>query len=236
LLLIKDILKILTYFVSFVSLGAAVAFLVFKIIDFDDTGKVPLVVGKSVTEASEELNSRKLLLSIKGKEYHDEIQEGYIISQTISPEERAKAGTEVEVIVSKGQEIYSMPSFEGQLLEDAKLTITNLEMKINKVTWVHSDSVPEGEVIAQRPLPGNITGNEVNFLVSLGPYKVSYKCPSFVNMTIDDARILAKEIGIRLIEKDRGSRVIFQQPEAGVNIESGDAVEVKLGRGWGMWF
>jgi len=234
--MIKDIFKILCYLIAFVSLGAAVAFLVYKIIDFDDTGRVPDVVGKSVTEAEEELNGRKLLLSIKGKEHHDEIREGHIISQTISPGERIKAGTDMEVIVSRGQEIYSMPSFEGQLLEDAKLTISNLEMKIKKVTWVHSDSVREGKVIAQRPLPGNITGNEVNFLVSLGPYKVSYRCPSFVNMTIDDARVLAKEIGIRLIEKDRGSRVIFQQPEAGVHIESGDAVEVKLGRGWGMWF
>ncbi len=234
--MIKNIFKILFYFISCVSLGAAVAFLIFKIIDVDDTGRVPVIVGKSVTEAEAELNRRKLLLSIKGKEYHDEIPEEHITSQAISPEERIKAGTEVEVIVSRGQEIYSMPSFEGQLLEDAKLTISNLEMKINKLTWVHSDSVREGEVIAQRPLPGNITGNEVNFLVSLGPYKVSYRCPSFVNMTIDDARVLAKEIGIRLIEKDGGSRVIFQQPEAGVNIENGDAVEVKLGRGWGMWF
>ena len=54
-------------------------------------------------------------------------------------------------------------------------------------------------------------------------------------MTIDDARILAKELGIILVEKDSGSKVIFQKPEAGVVIHNGESVEVKLGRGWGMW-
>jgi beta-lactam-binding protein with PASTA domain len=85
-------------------------------------------------------------------------------------------------------------------------------------------------------LPGKIESNEINFLVSLGPYEVSYRCPSFVNMTVDDARLLADELGIKLIEKDRGSKVIFQKPEAGTVIKKGDSVEVKLGRGWGMWF
>ncbi len=83
---------------------------------------------------------------------------------------------------------------------------------------------------------GNIDSNEINFLVSRGPYDVSYKCPSFVNMTIDDARILAKELGIVLIEKDKGSRVIFQKPEAEATLKKGGSVEVTLGRGWGMWF
>jgi hypothetical protein len=55
-------------------------------------------------------------------------------------------------------------------------------------------------------------------------------------MTVDDARMLARELSIELIEKDKGSRIIFQKPEAGALIKNGDSVEVKLGRGWGSWF
>lgn len=234
--MIKNFFKISGYVISFIALGAAAAFLVFKIVNFDKTGAVPLLVGKSVTEAAERLNERKLNLSIKGNEYHGKIPEGYVISQKIKEGEKIRVGADVEVIVSKGPEIYSMPPFEGQLLEDAKLTLSNLNMKVKKVTWVHSDSVAKGKIIAQRPLSGNIPGNEINFLVSLGPYTVSYKCPAFVNMTIDDARILANELGIQLLEQDSGSRVIFQKPEAGAIINNGDTVEIKLGRGWGMWF
>ncbi len=229
-------LKITGYFMSFIALGAVAAFLVFKIVSSDKTGEVPLLEGKSLTEAAEYLNKNKLLLSIQGKEYHNEIPEGRIISQKIKPGDKVKAGTHVEVIVSKGQEMYSMPSFEGQMFEDAKLTLNNLGIKIKKVTSVHSDSMAKGMIIAQRPLSGNSAGNEINFLVSLGPYIRSYRCPAFVNMTIDDARRLAKELGIELVEKESGSKVIFQKPEAGAIIKNGESVEVKLGRGWGVWF
>ncbi len=234
--MIRNYLRIFAYVIGFVAFGAVAAFLVFKIVDFDKSEEVPLLVGKSVTEAAELLKKRKLLLSIKGKDFHEKIPEGYVIEQIFKPGNKIKAGTEVGVVVSMGQEIYSMPSFEGQLLEEAKLTLNNLGMKIKKVTSVHSDSVAKGVIIAQRPLSGNIAGNEINFLVSLGPYTKSYRCPAFVNMTIDDARILANELGINLMEKDSGSKVIFQKPEAGAIIQSGDSVEVELGRGWGMWF
>jgi serine/threonine-protein kinase len=234
--MIRTFLKILAYLTSFIAAAAVTVFLVYKVLDYSKTGEVPMLVGISVTEATELLNKRKLLLNIEGKEPHSEIEEGSIVRQMIEPGRDVPVDTEVGVIVSSGQEIYSMPSFEDQSLNDAKLTLVNLGMKINKVTWVHSDTVEKGTIIAQRPLPGNIKSNKVNFLVSLGPYIVSYRCPSFVNMTIDDARILAGELGITLVEKARGRRVIFQKPEAGALIKTGETVEVKLGRGWGMWF
>ncbi len=234
--MIRIFFKLLIYFILFVAVGAVAAFLIFQIIDFDETGEVPLLVGKNITEAEELLNERKLFLNVEDREYDDEFPEGRIIKQNVKPGEKIQVGTGVDVVVSMGLEMYSMPSFEGQPLEDAKLTLLNLGIKIRKVTWVHSDTIEKDRIIAQRPLPGNIDRNEINFLVSLGPYAVSYRCPSFVNMTIDDARILARELGIELIERDQGSRVIFQKPEAGTGINKGDSVEVTLGRGWGMWF
>jgi len=234
--MLKTIFKLLFYLVTFTALGAAAAYLFFQIKGFEDIRKVPLLVGKNLSEATELLNKERLFINIEDKMYNEEIEDGHIIKQIVGEGKRVRAGTEIGVIVSKGTEMYSMPSFEGQLLEDAKLTLFNLGMKVGKVTVVHSDTVEKGEIVAQRPLPGNIESNEINFLVSKGPYDVSYKCPAFVNMTIDDARILAKELGITLIEKDKGSRVIFQKPEAEATIKKGGSVEVTLGRGWGMWF
>ncbi|KPK00998.1 MAG: hypothetical protein AMK71_07225 [Nitrospira bacterium SG8_35_4] len=232
----KNYVKILTYFIAFVAVGVIAVLLVFEVVNFDETSHVPSMVGKSVTEAAEMLNKRKLFLNIERKEHHEEIMEGNIIAQSIEPGQKVRIGSEVGVVVSRGTAIYSMPSFEGQLLDDAKLTLVNLGIQIKKITPVHSDSVEKGKIVAQRPLPGNIDSNEIHFLVSLGPYEVSYRCPSFVNMTVDDARILAGELGIQLAEKGKGGRIIFQKPEAGVAVQKGDSVEVTLGRGWGMWF
>jgi len=232
----KNYVKLLTYFIAFIAVGAMAVLLVYEVVNFDETSEVPSMVGKSVTEAAEMLNKRKLFLNIERKEHHEEILEGNILAQNVEPGQKVRIGSEVGVVVSKGTQIYSMPSFEGQLLDDAKLTMVNLGIQIKKITPVHSETVDEGKIIAQRPLPGNIDSNEIHFLVSLGPYEVLYRCPSFVNMTADDARILAGELGIRLAEKGKGSRIIFQKPEAGVAVQRGDSVEVTLGRGWGMWF
>jgi len=232
----KNLFKVFIYIIAFIAVGAVAVLLVFEVVNFDETSEVPSMIGKNVTEAAEMLNKKKLFLNIERKEHHEEIMEGNIITQNIKPGQKVRIGSEVGVVVSKGTEIYSMPSFEGQLLDDAKLTLVNLGIEIKKITPVHSDTVEKGKIIAQRPLPGNIDSNEIHFLVSLGSYEVSYRCPSFVNMTVDDARILAGELGIKLAEKGKGSRIIFQKPEAGVAVQKGDSVEVTLGRGWGMWF
>jgi len=128
-----------------------------------------------------------------------------------------------------GKGLFLTPSFEEQLLDEAKLTLANLDMKPGRVVWVHSDAAEKGRIIAQRPPAGSSESGEINFLVSLGPYEVEYKCPSFVDMTPDDARMLAEELGIKLTEVDEGMKIMSQKPEAGALIKKGDTVEVTLG-------
>jgi len=233
----KTFLKYFMYFVIFTALGAGGAYLYFNIINFDKTVNVPFLAGKSVSEATELLNKKKLSIGLKGQDFDSSIPDGHIIKQLVEPGKRVEIGSEVGVIVSKGkvEELFSMPSFEGQFLDDAKLTLTNLDIKIGKVTLIHSDAAEKGTIIAQRPLPGNAGRNEINFLVSTGPYDVFYKCPSFVNMNVDDARTLAEKLGVKLIEQDEGNKILSQKPEGGEIIKKGDSVEVKLGRSR-MWF
>ena len=235
----RNFFKLFLYFVIFAALGAGGAYLYFKIINFDKTVNVPSLAGKSVSEATELLNKKKLSIGLKGQNFDSGIPDGHIIKQLVAPGEKVEVGSEVGVIVSKGKvkvkELFSMPSFEGQFLDEAKLTLNNLDIKIGKVTLIHSDAAAKGTIIAQRPLPGNAGRNEINFLVSTGPYDVFYKCPSFVNMDVDDARTLAAKLGVELIEQYEGNKILSQKPEGGEIIKKGDSVEVNLGRSR-MWF
>jgi len=129
----------------------------------------------------------------------------------------------------------AMPSFEGQLLDEVKLTLANLDIRLGKVTWAHSGTVEKGKIIAQRPLSGSVNSKEINFLVSIGAYDVMYRCPSFVNMAIEEARVLSEKLGITLNEQGEGARVVSQSPEEGEIIRKGDSVEVTLGSRR-MWF
>ncbi|MBC8412539.1 PASTA domain-containing protein [bacterium] len=235
-MIIKSVTKLLLYLAAFAALGVLAVFLVFQVMDFKQSGDVPDLTGKSVTEAAEILSKKKLLLGISGKEYHDEIAEGHVISQMVSPGGEAAAGTEIGVKVSLGGEVYSLPSFEGQRLENAKLSLVNLGIKGKKITWVYTENEEKGTIISQRPLPGDIRSNEINFLVSQGAKDIEYNCPSFVKMNIEDARELARAMGIKLKELKQGDRIIMQQVEAGALIKKGETMEVTLGRGPGVWF
>jgi beta-lactam-binding protein with PASTA domain len=238
----RNYLKPLLYFVMFAVLGAAGTYLFSEGTGLGKAGEVPALTGKSVAEATELLKKRKLGLYIEKNDYYNEIPEGHIAKQLVKPGIKIHAGSRIGVIVSRGKGrgegpgIFTVPSFEDQLLNEAKLTLANLDIKLGKVTWVHSDAVEKGKIIAQRPLPGSINGEEINFLVSLGPYDIMYRCPSFMNVTIEDARSLSKKLGIRLIEQGEGAKVVSQKPQEGEIIRKGDAVEVTLGRGRWSWF
>jgi len=233
----KNYLKYFLYFVIFAALGAGGSYLFYKKSDLSKTTEVPAVTGRSIAEAGELLKKRHLSLNIKSRSYDSSVPEGYISQQLQGPGKRIKSGSEVDVIVSSGRdgELFAMPSFEGQFLDDAKLTLNNLDIKIKKVTWVHSNSADKGVIIAQRPLPGTTDRNEINFLVSIGPYDVFYKCPPFRDMTINGARALAKNLGIELVEQKEGNKIISQKPEPGAMIRKGDSVEITLGRSK-FWF
>jgi serine/threonine-protein kinase len=234
----KNIFKLSIYFAVFIVIGAVAAYFFFEIIDFGKTGEAPLLVGKSITEATELMNKRELILSIEGQDYNNEIPEGHITKQFVEAGTKMRAGSGIGVVVSRGkrQDIFSIPSFEDQLLEEAKLTFSNLDIRLGKVTWVHSDSVEKGKIIAQRPLPGSVNSSEINLLVSLGSYDVMYRCPSFINMTIEDARLLSEKLGIKLIEQNEGTKVVSQRPEEGAIVRKGDSVDITLGSGRWMWF
>ncbi len=230
----KNFFKLIIYFLVFVFLGVIVSLLIFQIIDFDKTVKVPLLTGKSISEAKRLLNDRGLSLVIEDRDYDPEISAELIIRQDIEANERVKKGAGIRVFI--GKEKFAIPYFEGMDVNDVELTLKKRGMEIGKITSVHSDTVEINRVITQRPLPGYFSDGKVNLIVSLGPYDVSYRCPMFVNMTVDEARKIAGALGLKLVEQKEGRVIVLQKPEAGAIIKKGDSVEITLGRGWGVWF
>jgi beta-lactam-binding protein with PASTA domain len=101
----------------------------------------------------------------------------------------------------------------------------------SKVIEVHSEEVPEGQVIAQRPAPEEWTGETITLIASAGPHDIIYYAPSFRGMSRDDALLLAAELGLesRVRETGGGEYVTFQRPEPGTELKAGSAVYLELG-------
>ena len=66
--MLKSFFKILFYLLGFIAIGAVAALVIFNIIDFEKTIKVPSLIGKDVPVASELLNNKGLSLEVQGEE------------------------------------------------------------------------------------------------------------------------------------------------------------------------
>ena len=232
----KNFFKPVFWLICLIAAAGIAFLLVLRIAGYGRTVEVPLLVGKSVSEATELLNEKGLFLEVQGWGYDAEIPQDHVIRQDVRQGKEVEKGSSVRVFVSEGKAMFTVPYLEGMNIGDVRLTLERAGMEIGKITRVRSYTLEKDIVVAQRPLPGFSGDKRVNLLVSSGFYDISYRCPSFVNMTINEARKIAAVLGLKLMERGAGSAVVFQKPEAGAIVRKGDSVEVTLGRGWGLWF
>lgn len=59
-------------------------------------------------------------------EYNDDFNEGYVISQSISPGTRKSGNDIIEVIVSKGTALRTLPNIEGKSISDATKQLSDI--------------------------------------------------------------------------------------------------------------
>ncbi len=232
----KTRFRFIFYFLGFVAAAAATLILVLQLTGFGMKVAVPSLKGKSVSEAIGFLEDKGLYLEVGGEDYDPDVPPDNIISQDIKEGEKVKKGTSIRVVVSSKSSGKTVPYLEGMDINDVRLTLKESGMEIGKITMVHSDTFDRDRVITQRPLPGYPGDDKINLVVSSGPYIVSYRCPSFVNLTLEEARASAKTFGLKLAESDEGVVIVSQKPEAGAIVKKGETVEVKLGHGGGFWF
>jgi serine/threonine-protein kinase len=93
------------------------------------------------------------------------------------------AGTDVDLVVSAGSEMVTVPDVLGQSERDATATLTDLGLNVDAVEQDAED--PEGTVVDTAPRPASEVeaGSTVTIYVSTGPADV----PNVVGMTEDEA-------------------------------------------------
>jgi serine/threonine-protein kinase len=224
----SSIFKIPLLFTIFIVLGLFFGYLTFMILSYSRTVEAPLLINKTLLEANEELSRLSLYLKIEGEDYDSEIPTGRILRQNIPPGNKVKEKRAIKVVLSKGPKVYYIPYVVNQTLDDAESMLLEKGLKIGKLIYVHSDAIEKNRVVAQRPAPDERVKDYVTALVSLGPHKVSYYCPNFVDKDLEIVFRIAKQIGINVETEGEGTIVTGQSPKAGTIIETGDKVVIEL--------
>ncbi|MBO5071100.1 MAG: Stk1 family PASTA domain-containing Ser/Thr kinase [Roseburia sp.] len=177
---------------------------------------IPSVVGKSETDAYNELN--ETFKVNKTYAYSDTVAEGYVISQ--SPSTEAKEGETVTIVISQGVEMVSVPSLTEPNYTsetDAKKKLNDLGLKV-EVKTAYSDKYVAQIVMEQSIPAGTLVekNTTITLTVSLGkePQQdvtaTTYKCN--IRLTIpsevDAAIVAAASTADVTIYDDSGEKVL----------------------------
>lgn len=138
--------------------------------------QVPNLKGKSISQATIALAQLKLVIGKTELQFSSRVPKDQIISISPAPGTLVKKNTEVDLVVSKGEELLKVDNYVGKSSEQALNELTDAGFSVIQRD-VFSDAYPIGIVIAQKPdAPELVKGAEVSLTISKGPEKV--KVPS----------------------------------------------------------
>lgn len=232
---------------TLVILGALVlALLVFGIVAinkfkdiFDvETVTVPAVVGMISEDAVRTLTDAGLEADVTETRVHNDIEAGYIISQSVEEGSKVKEGYTVKLVVSSGGIQSIIPNVKQQTLSEAKVMIENDGFVVGEETYEFND-LPEGMIISQSPKAGikMPQGTVVDLVISQGLENDNLLVPSLVTKTIREAEITLNTIGLKLgdikyeISETVEKGLIISNSKVGDEVEPGTYVDVVVSSG-----
>jgi serine/threonine-protein kinase len=200
---------------------------------------IPQVIGLTEEAARSLIEEQGFVVGSVANRFSAEVEEGLVIEQDPDAGDAAPPGTAVDLVLSGGPFALTVPDVSG-LTRDAAVSQLQADGFEVTVEEVFSNDVIEGFVVRTEPGSGQLVGREtpaVTVFVSQGPEPIPL--PSFVGLTIEDARDLAAGLGLEIVLGDpvdvtQGSGlaglVAEQSPPANTEVTINDSVEVRIGQ------
>jgi beta-lactam-binding protein with PASTA domain len=120
--------------------------------------KVPGVVGQLVGEARVRLEKARLTVSSVVEQPHPTLGVGMVIAQSIAEGSEVRAGTGLELKVSKGAEAITVPAVTGKSLSKARDLLTQAGLTVGQVRHASDDDRSPGVVLEQKPAANQTLG------------------------------------------------------------------------------
>ena len=163
------------------------------------TVTVPSFVGQTLNDANAEIERLKLNSVVVDHQTSDRYPKGVVIMQRPEAGQQVRKGRQVSFIISDGIVARLIPDLRYQSMREVQLDLSRSHLQLGKVKYARSDVIPEGHVISQSP-PALVSAHEgdvVAVVVSRGG-RANVIVPDFVGLTIDQARALATDAGIKI--------------------------------------
>ena len=200
--------------------------------------EVPSFVGLTLEEAEKLAEDYSLDVSVKGREYNEEVDADKIISQEPESGGKIKKDGQIKVVISRGTEHMVLSNYKNDMADDVKADLKSLKIDY-EIVEIFDEEVEEGRVVKTDPKAKSKISEStmVTVYVSKGPEKKETVAPNLIGNTVENARILLHNRGLEVgeityIDSDQPKDTVIQQsPVSGANIEDGEGVDLVLSRG-----
>ncbi len=196
------------------------------------------VVGKPAETARSLLTNDNLRVQIS-EAFDERVPAGYVISQQPKGGQIVKERRSVQIVVSKGPDVTSIPDLKGLPRREAEARIRSAGLKVGIISEEYSATVSVDMIISQNPRPpGQVAkGVLVDMIISKGKSPQQITVPNFQGESIQSvmARIEALHLKVGAVREISNSRfapgmVSGQAPAAGSSVYEGTNVDLEVAR------
>ena len=198
---------------------------------------VPNVGGLTQDPATTAITAAKLMVGTVTQQSSNTVAAGKVISQDPANGGSVAQGSPVNLVISVGPQIVTVPNVEG-LTDSATAAIAGAKLTVGAVTQQSSNTVAAGNVISQDPASGSSTaqGSPVNLVISSGPQMVTV--PNVEGLTQDaaTAAITAAKLTVGTVTQQTNDavatgKIISQDPASGNSVAQGSPVNLVISSG-----
>jgi len=195
---------------------------------------MPNLIGKNVSEASQMLQSRGLVLRVADRMYSDQ-PINVVVRQTPTSGLLMKVSQQAHVVLSLGQRQLQSPLLEGNSLRASRIELLRAGLQVGEVTGITMPGPPADTVVIQNPKPGaGAATPRVDVLVSQGPREIAYVMPHLVGLNeteaqhrLDIAQLRRKVNYVTAPQWPHGA-VIDQSPLGGARVPASTVIELTV--------
>ncbi|GAU78747.1 Stk1 family PASTA domain-containing Ser/Thr kinase [Fusibacter sp. 3D3] len=215
-------------------------FAINKIQDMFKTEMVlmPYVTGLTSEEAIRILNENGLIADTTEKRFDNNVEQGYVISQSLPEGEELKEGFTVSLVISNGPVLATIPNVMHQTLQKATVMIENVGLTIGETSY-EFDDLPVGMIIEQTPKAGMQIGEgqTVDVVVSQGVKITTVLVPNLSGKTLAEAEKELNDLGLKVGKTEELSNaeiekgLVISNEQVGSEAKQGDSVNLSISKG-----
>ncbi|HCG98930.1 MAG: hypothetical protein A2074_08115 [Candidatus Aquicultor primus] len=196
---------------------------------------VPDVIGDTSAVATNKINKAGLTLGDSKYEFSEEFDQDEVISTDPEIGEDVPADTEINLLISKGQDSVQIQDVEGKTSAEAKSIMEGDGLQVTLSESFH-DTIDKGAVIRTVPVAGSLAkkSSNVTVYVSKGPELITV--PDVLEKLEDEAKAILAEKGFNIdvqilngVPVGQDNRVISQDPSKGEQRRKGTVVLIVVG-------